>query len=97
MPVLRVRLTGSEADASAVISVVHGVEGIERVEEVADLMPHMDDDDSSSAGLVDDQGSGGVHAVEIETPDRRSSEQVRELISRSAEALGMAVEFVDEF
>ena len=96
MPVLRVRLTGSEADASAVISVIHGVEGIERVEEVADLMPHMDDDDSSSAARVEGQGSGGVHAVEIETPDRRSSEQVRELISRSAESLGMAVEFVDE-
>lgn len=97
MPVLRVRLTGSETDASAVISAIHGVEGIERVEEVADLMPHMDGEDSSSAGLVDDAGSGGVHAVEIETPDRRSDEQVRETINRHAEALGMVVEFVEEF
>lgn len=97
MPMLRVRLTGSETDASAVISAVHGMDGVERVEEIADLMPHMDDEDSSSAGLVDDMSGGGIHAVEIELPDRRTVEQVRELINRNAEALGLAVEFVDEF
>lgn len=97
MPMLRVRLTGSEDDASAVISAVHGVDGIERVEEIGDLMPHMDDEDSSSAGLVDDRGSGGVHAVEIELPDQAAGERVREVVARSAERLGMAVEFVDEF
>lgn len=97
MPLLKVRLTGSEADAATVISVVHGVDGVERVEEVADLMPHMDDYDSSSAGLVDDQGSGGVHAIEIEVPGPHAGDEVRELIIRSAESLGMAVEFVDEF
>ncbi len=97
MPMLRVRLTGSETDASAVISAIHGVEGVERVEEIDDLMPHLDDDDSSSAGLVDDMAGGGVHSVEVELPDYRTGEQVREIINRSAEALGMAVEFVDEF
>jgi hypothetical protein len=58
--------------------------------------PHMDDEDSSSAGLVDDQGAGGVHAIEIEVPGPHTGDEVRELIIRSAESLGMAVEFVDE-
>ncbi|WP_203323274.1 hypothetical protein [Pseudoxanthomonas beigongshangi] len=97
MPLLKIRLTGSEADVATVMSVVHGVDGVERVEEVADLMPHMDDEDSSSAGLVDDQGAGDVHAIEIEVPGPHTGDEVRVLIIRSAESLGMAVEFVDEF
>ena len=98
MPLLRIRLTGSEADAATVMSVVHGVNGVERVEEVADLMPHMDDEDSSSAGLVDDQG-GRWRARHRNTSTRvhHTGDEVRELVIRSAESLGMAVEFVDEF
>ena len=56
MPLLRIRITGSEDDAGAIINLLGSLEGIEHVEEIDDLMNHMDDDDSSSAGLPDDQG-----------------------------------------
>lgn len=96
MPTVRIRLIGSDVDADALITVLHGLEGIERVEEVADLMPHMDDADSSSAGLGEDIGPG-IHAIEIEVPDDLLAERVRELAGEAAERLDAAVEFVEEF
>ena len=96
MPTVRIRLIGSETDADALITVLHGLDGIEHIEQVADLMPHMDDDDSSSAGLVDDIGPG-VHAIEIEVRDHLLADRVRELAGEAAETLDATVEFVDEF
>ena len=96
MTIVRIRLTGSEDDASALITLLHGLDGIERIEEIADLMPHMDDPDSSSAGLVDDVGPG-VHAIEIEARDLPMAERVREFADRAAETLDATIEFVDEF
>lgn len=96
MPTVRIRLIGSETDANTLITVLHGVDGIEHIEQVADLMAHMDDADSSSAGLTDDIGPG-VHAIEIEVPDHLLAERVREIASVAAELLDANVEFVDEF
>ena len=56
MAMLRLRITGTEDDARAISDLLLGLDGIEHVEETDDLMPHMDDDDSSSAGLSDDIG-----------------------------------------
>jgi hypothetical protein len=56
---MRLRVTGSEDDARAIINLLQSLDGIEHVEEVADLMPHMDDADSSSAGLSDLRSGGG--------------------------------------
>ena len=53
MPLLRIRLTGSEDNVRAISNLLQSLDGIEHVEEVADLMPRMDDADSSSAGLSD--------------------------------------------
>ena len=47
MPTLRLRVTGSDDDARAIMNLLQSLDGIEHVEEVADLMPHMDDHDSS--------------------------------------------------
>lgn len=96
MPTVRIRLIGSETDANTLMTVLHGVDGIERIEEVADLMPHMDDADSSSAGLSDDIGPG-LHAIEVEVPDHLLADRVREIASEAAERLNADVEFVDEF
>src|SRR5207342_3049897 len=63
MPRVRLRITGSDDDARAMMNLLQSLDGIEHVEEVADLMPRMDDEDSSSAGLSDDEGPG-VHEVE---------------------------------
>ena len=96
MPTVRLRLIGSETVADSLITVLHGLDGVEHIEQIADLMAHMDDDDSSSAGLTDDIGPG-VHAIEIEVPDHLLAERVRELAGTAAEMLDATVEFVDEF
>lgn len=92
MPMMRMRLTGSEDNTRAIINLLQSLEGIEHVEEIQDLMPHMDDDDSSSAGLVDDQGPG-FHVIEIEAPNDSTARKVRE----AAEALAFDLDAVVEF
>ena len=96
MPTVRIRVLGSETDTGSLITVLHGLGGVERVEEVADLMAHMDDEDSSSAGLPGDLGYG-MHAIEVEVGDRAIAAEVREVAARTAEQLDANLEFVDEF
>ncbi len=96
MPTVRIRLTGTESDTQSMISMLHGLDGIEHIEEVADLMPHMDDEDSSSAGLHDVRNLS-VHAIEVEAPDDRAAERVRNLADAVAVDLQVTVEMVDEF
>jgi hypothetical protein len=96
MPTVRIRLTGPDHAVSSMIAVLHGLEGIEHVEEVADLMPHMDDDDSSSAGLHDVRGLE-LHAIEVETPNRTVAERVKTLAEAAAVDLQTTIEIVDEF
>jgi hypothetical protein len=92
MPQLRLRVTGSDDDARAIGNLLASIEGIEHVEEVADLMGHMDDDDSSSAGLPDDQGPG-IHELEIEAPNNATARKVREAVEALAFDLDVLVEF----
>ena len=92
MPQLRLRITGREEDARAISNLLASIEGIEHVEEVADLMGHMDDDDSSSAGLIDDQGPG-VHELEIDAPNMATASKVREAVEALAFELDVIVEF----
>ncbi|MBD7922837.1 hypothetical protein JR064_13115 [Xanthomonas sp. CFBP 8703] len=92
MPLLRIRITGSEDDARAIINLLGSLEGIEHVEEIDDLMSHMDDDDSSSAGLPDDQGPG-THEVEIEAGNLATAQKVREAVEALAFDLEVIVEF----
>lgn len=95
MPMMRMRVTGSDDTTRAMINLLQSLEGIEHVEEIQDLMPHMDDDDSSSAGLVDDQGPG-FHVIEIEAPNESTGRKVREAAEALAFDLDAVVEFVDE-
>lgn len=92
MPMLRLRVTGSEGDARAIGNLLGSIEGIEHVEEVADLMPRMDDADSSSAGLPDDQGPG-VHELEVDAPTDATAIKVREAVESLAFTLDVLVEF----
>lgn len=91
MPQLRIRITGSEDDLRAVTDMLEGIEGIEHVEEVADLMPHMDDEDSSSAGLSDAMGPG-FHDLEVEAPNAYTAGRVREAVEALAMRLGLVIE-----
>lgn len=92
MSLLRLRVIGTDDDARAIGNLLAGLPGIEHVEEVADLMQHMDDEDSSSAGLPDDMGPG-VHELEIVAPNEASARNVREAVEALAFDLDVLVEF----
>ncbi|KGM52556.1 hypothetical protein N792_05680 [Lysobacter concretionis Ko07 = DSM 16239] len=92
MPQLRIRITGSDDAVRAISDLLTSVPGIEHVEEIDDLMPHMDDPDSSSAGLSDDEGPG-MHLIEVEAPNETAVTRVRELVESLAFDLDVLVEF----
>jgi hypothetical protein len=96
MQTVRMRIIGSESDTQSMIAMLHGIEGVARIEELADLLPHLDDDDSSSLGLPDDMGPG-LHAVEVDVEDPARADEVRRIAGAAAEQLDANVEFVDEF
>ncbi len=95
MPLLHLRITGSEDDARAISNLLQSIEGIEHVEEIDDLMTHMDDDDSSSAGLPDDMGPG-THEIEVEVGNRVTADHVRDAVQNLAIELNVVVEFEDD-
>ena len=96
MPTVRLRVTGNEYAASQIIHALEAIEGLEHVEEVADLMPHMDDDDSSSAGLPDDE-SPGLHNIEIEAPNDEAVRRIHAVAEALAERTETAIEIVEDF
>jgi hypothetical protein len=91
MATVQLRLTSSEDDAAALINRIAALDGIESVEEIADLMPHMDDPDSSSAGLSDDIGPG-THLLAIEASDDASLKHALDVAQEGARALGIVLE-----
>jgi len=92
MPLLRLRITGNEHDVRAIGNLLQSLDGIEHVEEVDDLMPHMDDPDSSSAGLSDLRGPD-THELEVDAPNAATARKVREAVESLAIDLDVAVEF----
>jgi hypothetical protein len=92
MSMMRIRLTGSEDDVRAITNLLQSLDGIEHVEEVDDLMPHMDDPDSSSAGLSDVEGPN-THELEIDAPNAATAQKVRQAVEALAFDLDVVVEF----
>lgn len=95
MASLSLRLTASSDDTTTLINRISMIEGVESAEEIADLMPHMDDPDSSSAGLPDDIGPGS-HLVRVETIDEASARRALEAAKDGARRLGIALETEDD-
>ncbi len=95
MPTLHLRLTADDDAARTLINLISSLDGIERVEEVGDLMPHMDDEDSSSAGSPENMGPG-FHAIEVDAPNDTTARRVRDVSEALAHDLGVALEIVDE-
>ncbi|MGO1541148.1 MAG: hypothetical protein ACTHZI_02160 [Luteimonas sp.] len=95
MALLRIRLTGDDDAVRGIINLLQSIEGIEHVEEVDDLMMHMDDDDSSSAGLHDTRGAD-THEIEIDTPNPSTARKVREAVEALAFDLEAVVEFEED-
>src|SRR5690606_647888 len=95
MPQLRIRIIGNQDGLRAVADLLQSIEGIEHVEEVAGLMPRMDDEDSSSAGLSDDIGPG-AHDLEVDAPNDYTARRVRAAVEELALRLGLVREFEAE-
>ena len=95
MPMLRIRLTGSEDDVRAITNLLQSLDGIEHVEEIDDLMPHMDDADSSSAGLSD-VGGPEMHEIEVDAPNESTARRVRQALEELAFDLDAMVEFEED-
>ncbi|SFN16844.1 hypothetical protein [Dokdonella immobilis] len=91
---LRMRLTASEDDTAALINRIAALQGVESVEEIADLMPHMDDPDSSSAGLPDDIGPGS-HLVLVEAGNETGLRRALEVAEACAHAMAIGLEVED--
>jgi len=93
MAELRMQLTASEDDTMQVINRLSSLGGIESVEEIADLMPHMDDPDSSSAGLTDNIGPG-THLVLVQAESEDAARRALDVAERCARELGIVLEVV---
>ncbi len=92
MALTKMRITGSEDDVRAISNLLQSLDGIEHVEEIADLMPHMDDPDSSSAGLSDLNGPD-MHEIEVDVPNAATGRKVRQAVEALAFDLDVLVEF----
>ena len=95
MSIMRLRVTGDESQADALVTTLHGLPHVRGVEQIADQMRGVRDDSSSNA-LVDDIGPD-LHCLEVEINGQRNLEEVRTMAEISARDLGVVVEFVDEF
>ena len=95
MAMLRFRITRDEDHVRAIMNLLQSLDGIEHVEEVADLMPRMDDADSSSAGLSDLQGPS-TYEIEVDAPNESTARKVREAVEALAFDLDMLVEFEED-
>jgi hypothetical protein len=94
MALLRLQLTGNDDVAGELIGLLSAIPGVDHVEEIGDLMPHMDDEDSSSAGLPDD-ASEGFHQFEVHAPNALAVERVRSVVEALARERGVAIEYDD--
>ena len=94
MPIVRMRLTGSDSQADAMITALHELDNVDRVEEIADQM--HDRDDTSSRGLTEDT-MADFHCIEAHASDAKASGEVRDRAAATAREISAAVEFVDRF
>ena len=95
MPMVRFRLTGSRADADAMIAALHGINDIEHVEEIDDMMSGMRDDSSSSESVSDNEAQ--LYRIEVDAPNDEIADTVRGSAEAIAHELDAGIEFTDEF
>ncbi len=95
MAMLRIRLTGDDDATRSVMNLLQSLDGIEHVEEISDLMPHMDDPDSSSAGLSDVAGPD-MHLIEVDCPNPSTMRKVRAAVQELAIQVDTLVEFTED-
>ncbi|MET0936301.1 MAG: hypothetical protein ABWX83_09935 [Luteibacter sp.] len=94
MPRIQLRITGDRDIFDDVVNAIHGIDRVERVEEIDDLMMGVRDD-SSSSELSDDVGSR-TFTVEVEVPNDKVGERVREIAEETAGSREAAIEFIGD-
>ncbi|MBX3725150.1 MAG: hypothetical protein KF823_04460 [Xanthomonadales bacterium] len=94
MQILRCRITGAPDLADRIAELVADIEGVERATVMAGLVPHMDDPDSSSAGLAEN-ATGEPADLEIELADEDAAQDLRVAIETLTRQQGAALEWTD--
>lgn len=94
MTLLRFRITGSQEAQRQVLERLADIEGVQRADEVADLLPHMDDEDSSSAGLAENEHAQ-IGEIVVELDSDEVAGLVRRLAEVEAREAGAALEIID--
>ncbi|WP_448096983.1 hypothetical protein [Luteibacter yeojuensis] len=92
MPRVLLRITGDRDIFDDVVNAIHGVDRVERVEEIDDFMSDFRDD-SSSQNLSDDMSSR-TYTLEVEVPNEKVGERVREIAEETAGTREAAIEFI---
>lgn len=92
MPRIQLRITGDRDVFDDVVSAIHGLDRIEYVEEIDDFMSDVRDDSSSYESS--DDTSSRTYTVEIEVPNDKVGERVREVAEETAGTREAAIEFV---
>ncbi|MET0256080.1 MAG: hypothetical protein ABWZ85_08075 [Luteibacter sp.] len=93
MPTIQLRVTGDRDIFDDVMNAIHGIDRVERVEEIDDFMSDFRDD-SSSQNLSDDMSSK-TYTLEVEVPNDKIGERVREVAEETAGTREAAIEFVN--
>lgn len=94
MQTLNCRITSAPGVADRIAGLVADIEGVERATVMADLVPHMDDPDSSSAGLAENASTEPAD-LEIELADDDAAQDIRVAIERLTRQQGAALEWID--
>ena len=95
MALLRLRIAGDDDHVRAIMNLLQSLDGIEHVEETDDLMPHMDDADSSTAGLHDARGAD-TQPIEVDVPNPSTARKVREAVEALAFDLDTLIEIEED-
>ena len=96
MTILNFRITGSSDACDRVISRLQDSEIIDSVEEVTPMLPHMDDEDSSSAGLAENNHAGVVD-IKVHADSHCSADEVLRMAEYTVRSVGAVLEETDPF
>jgi len=98
MTTLNFRVTGTAAACERAVNQLSEHEMINEVDEVEALMPHMDDEDSSSAGLAENSSaSSSILDITVHADNKISTEDLRQLVEFAVRSAGAVLEETERF
>ena len=88
---LELRLTADEGVTQAMLDMLKGMDDVDSAEDITEPAFDADDEDSSSAGLSDNEGPG-YRLIQVETISDQSLARVLDAAQALAERLGAVLE-----